>query len=140
MCTTAVPFAQADLAAVTSVANPELTATALTRPADIVDNILGVTSLRDFVWPDSGVLDSATAEVLSVNPTTAMVADTSVDSAAPQLSSRITGSLDALAFDTSAAAALAATGSEPQVPSYIPDDTAPTIDIESRSARRQVGS
>ncbi|MDV8006153.1 DUF6049 family protein [Rhodococcus sp. IEGM 1318] len=137
MCTTAVPFAQADLAAVTSVANPELTATALARPADIVDNILGVTSLRDFVWPDSGVLDSATAEVLSVNPTTAMVADTSVDSAAPQLSSRITGSLDALAFDTSAAAALAATGSEPQVPSYIPDDTAPTIDIESRSARRQ---
>ena len=96
-----------------------------------------MTSLRDFVWPDSGVLDSATAEVLSVNPTTAMVADTSVDSAAPQLSSRITGSLDALAFDTSAAAALAATGSEPQVPSYIPDDTAPTIDIESRSARRQ---
>ncbi|MFE5876942.1 DUF6049 family protein [Rhodococcus sp. NPDC056506] len=137
MCTTAVPFAQADLAAVTSVANPELTATALARPADIVDNILGVTSLRDFVWPDSGVLDSATAEALSVNPTTAMVADTSVDSAAPQLSSRITGSLDALAFDTSAAAALAATGSEPQVPSYIPDDTAPTIDIESRSARRQ---
>lgn len=137
MCTTSVPFAQADLAAVTSVGNPDLTASATSRPADIVDNILGVNSIRNLLWPDSGVLDSVTADALSAKPTTVLVAGTSVDSDTPQLSTRISENLDALSFDVSTAAALAATGSQPQVPSYIAEDTAPTVDTESRAARRQ---
>ncbi|MDV6267552.1 glycoprotein [Rhodococcus sp. AD45-ID] len=137
MCTTSVPFAQADLAAVGTVAHPELTATAIDRPADIVDTILGVTSLRNFVWPDSGVLDSVTVDTLSTRPTTTLVAASSVDSSEAQLSSRITDTVDALAFDTAAAAAFAATGSNPSTPSYIDEDTAPQLETESRVARRQ---
>ncbi|MDI9917849.1 glycoprotein [Rhodococcus sp. IEGM 1379] len=142
MCTTSVPFAQADLAAVGTVAHPELTATAIDRPADILDNILGVTSVRNFVWPDSGVLDSVTVDTLNAHPTTALVAASSVDTRAgdssrTQLSSRITDTVSALAFDTGAAAALAATGSNPSTPSYIDQDTAPQLVSESRVARRQ---
>jgi hypothetical protein len=60
-----------------------------------------------------------------------------VDSSEAQLSSRITDTVDALAFDTAAAAAFAATGSNPSTPSYIDEDTAPQLETESRVARRQ---
>ncbi|WP_182348351.1 glycoprotein [Tomitella gaofuii] len=59
-CTVALPFAQADLDAVRSLASPQVTASALAAPADIVDGILGVKSVRDLVWPSTGQLAPAT--------------------------------------------------------------------------------
>ena len=90
MCTTSVPFAQADLSAITEVANPDLTATAVEAPADIVDNALGVTSLRNFVWSDAGVLDDATAQMLRGDEaTTTLVAANSVDTTTPRDSAHV---------------------------------------------------
>ncbi|WP_425584530.1 DUF6049 family protein [Tomitella cavernea] len=59
-CTVALPYAQADLDAVRDLASPHITASALAAPADIVDGILGVKSVRDLVWPSTGQVAPAT--------------------------------------------------------------------------------
>ncbi len=143
MCITAVPFAQVDLAALSRVGDPSLTRSALESPADIVDTILGVTSLRDVTWPDAGVLDEASAQTLhGLGPTTTLLAANAVES--PSASGRtvtIAGggedAVDAALFDVSAAAALAAVGSDPQTPSYVPERARYNLDRDSRTARLQ---
>ncbi|QDQ98871.1 glycoprotein [Tomitella fengzijianii] len=55
-CTVALPYAQADLDAVRKLASPRVTGSALAAPADIVDGILGVKSVRSLVWPSVGQL------------------------------------------------------------------------------------
>ncbi|TQC50309.1 glycoprotein [Rhodococcus sp. WS4] len=167
MCTTSVPFAQADLSAITEVANPDLTATAVEAPADIVDNVLGVTSLRNFVWSDAGVLDDATAQMIRGDEaTTTLVAANSVDTTAPRDSAHVieatpapvpvpgnggtgeptpaaaetstaTGSVDALLFDPSVGTALAAMGTTPQTPSYTPERARYDLSDDSQTARLQ---
>ncbi|EHI41511.1 hypothetical protein OPAG_07520 [Rhodococcus opacus PD630] len=164
MCTTSVPFAQADLSAITEVANPDLTATAVEAPADIVDNALGVTSLRNFVWSDAGVLDDATAQMLRGDEaTTTLVAANSVDTTTPRDSAHVieatpppapvpangettpaatetpaaTGSVDALLFDPSVGTALAAMGTTPQTPSYTPQRARYDLSDDSQTARLQ---
>ncbi|MGF7122063.1 DUF6049 family protein [Rhodococcus sp. BE178] len=143
MCVTAVPFAQVDLAALSRVDDPSLTASALQSPSDIVDSILGVTSLRNVTWPDSGVLDDSSAQMLhSRGPTTTLLAANAVEST--QSSGKTVtiagGGADAVTaalFDVSAAAALAAVGSSPQTPSYVPERARYNLDRDSRTARLQ---
>ncbi|AOW93922.1 glycoprotein [Rhodococcus sp. WMMA185] len=165
MCTTSVPFAQADLSAVTEIANPNLTAAALGTPADIVDDILGVTSLRNFVWSAAGMLDNATAQVLLGDaPTTALVAANTVETgtprdnvyvietaggqgAVPGSGEPIThgatqntfapGRVDALLFDPSVGAALAAVGTTPQMPVFTPAGARYSLTDDSQTARLQ---
>ncbi|MEV0946963.1 DUF6049 family protein [Rhodococcus sp. NPDC049939] len=165
MCTTSVPFAQADLSAVAEVANPDLTAAAIESPAGIVDGILGVTSLRNFVWNDAGVLDDTTAQMIRANsPTTALVAANTVETSTPRdnvyfiegaepervvpgnyesatagaiENSSATGSVAALLFDPSVGAALAAMGTTPQTPVYTPDGARYRLADDSNTARRQ---
>lgn len=50
MCVTATPYAQADLDALARVGDPGLSAFATTGAADLVDQILGVTSVRGRPW------------------------------------------------------------------------------------------
>lgn len=143
MCITAVPFAQVDLAALSRVDDGALTRSALESPAEIVDTILGVTSLRNVTWPDSGVLDEASAQMLHrLGPTTTLLAANAVE---PTSSSGRTvtiagggeDAVDAALFDVSAAAALAAVGSDPQTPSYVPERARYNLDRDSRTARLQ---
>ena len=56
MCTVATPFAQVDATALAGVHDPDLTARALTAPADIVDSILAVRSVRGVSLPAGGTL------------------------------------------------------------------------------------
>ncbi|PTR25730.1 hypothetical protein C8K36_106163 [Rhodococcus sp. OK519] len=143
MCITSVPFAQVDLAALSRVDQTSLTDTALKAPADIVDSILGVASLRNVTWPDSGVLDDATAQLLhDIGPTTTLLAANAIDSTAPAGGKVVvTGAgADAVTaglFDVSAAAALAAVGADPQTPSYVPARARYNVDRDSRTARLQ---
>ncbi|MFC9549880.1 DUF6049 family protein [Rhodococcus sp. NPDC056960] len=164
MCTTSVPFAQADLSAISDVGNPDLTATAVEAPADIVDNVLGVTSLRNFVWSDAGVLDDATAQMLrGEEATTTLVAANSVDTTTRRDSAHLieatplpvpvpgnggttpaaaetttaAGSVDALLFDPSVGTALAAMGTTPQTPSYTPERARYDLSDDSQTARLQ---
>lgn len=64
LCTVALPFAQVDPAALAAVGDPAVTACALTQPAEIVDTVLGVNSLRGIAMPDAGTLDPAGAMLL----------------------------------------------------------------------------
>ncbi|RVW07712.1 glycoprotein [Prescottella agglutinans] len=143
MCITAVPFAQVDLAALSRVDDGALTRSALESPAEIVDTILGVTSLRNVTWPDSGVLDEASAQMLHrLGPTTTLLAANAVESTSSSgRTVTIAGggedAVDAALFDVSAAAALAAVGSDPQTPSYVPERARYNLDRDSRTARLQ---
>ncbi|WP_137722899.1 DUF6049 family protein [Prescottella subtropica] len=147
MCVTAVPFAQVDVAALSRVNDPALTANALTSPSDIVDSILGVTSQRGITWPDAGVLDDHGARLLQqLGSTTAVLAANAVETSSTPSSttdSKVTvardgaTAVDAALFDVSAAAALAAVGTTPQTPSYVPERARYTLDRDSRTARLQ---
>ncbi|CAM3167447.1 DUF6049 domain-containing protein [Prescottella defluvii] len=143
MCITAVPFAQVDLEALSRVGDPSLIASALQSPSDIVDSILGVTSLRNVTWPDSGVLDDTSAQMLhGLGPTTTLLAANAVESTSSS-GKTVTiagGGADAVTaalFDVSAGAALAAVGSSPQTPSYVPERARYNLDRDSRTARLQ---
>ncbi|MCL2535193.1 MAG: glycoprotein [Nocardiaceae bacterium] len=143
MCITAVPFAQVDLASLSRLGDDTLTHSALATPSDIVDSILGVTSLRNVTWPDAGVLDDASAQMLhGVGPTTTLLAANAVEST-PSSGRTVTiagggdDAVDAALFDVSAAAALAAVGSDPQTPSYVPERARYNLDRDSRTARLQ---
>ncbi len=142
MCVTAVPFAQVDLTALARVGDPTLTARALQDPSDIVDSLLGVSSLRGVTWPDSGVLDPATAASLPGLGPTALLAANAVDgtatrSTAPLDVDRHGDPLRAALFDVSAATALAAVGSSPQTPTFTPDAARYDLAGDSRAARLQ---
>lgn len=146
MCTVAVPFAQVDPVALADVAESSpagasLTAAALTAPADLVDNILGVTSMRDVVWPDSGVLTEKAGLLLAQDgPVTTLLADSAVDTSTTAPSAtRVSGvdGLTATLFDSSAAAALAAVGHNPSTPSFVPESARYELGEDSATARLQ---
>ncbi|MBF6176087.1 hypothetical protein IU476_31950 [Nocardia blacklockiae] len=65
MCTVALPFAQVDIGALAAVHDPELTARAIDAPADIVDSLLSVKSVRGVALPASGSLDAEGATLLA---------------------------------------------------------------------------
>lgn len=142
MCTTAVPFAQVDLAALHRVGDPTLVARALATPADIVDGTLGVTSLRGLTWPDSGVLDAeAAASLNGLGPTVLLaanaVAGNSAQAKVPLNGGNNGGPLYAALFDVPAGTALAAVGATPQTPTYTPASARYDLTGDSRTARLQ---
>ncbi|MCM6776987.1 DUF6049 family protein [Nocardia sp. CDC159] len=82
MCTVALPFAQVDLSALAAVNDPELTARAIDAPADIVDSVLSVKSMRGVALPDAGSVDPGAATLLAGHGYhTAVLADTAVTTA-----------------------------------------------------------
>jgi hypothetical protein len=79
MCTVALPFAQVDPTALAAVQDENLTARALDAPADIVDSILSIKSLRGVALPDSGSIDADAATLLTGHGyTAAVLADNAV--------------------------------------------------------------
>ena len=161
MCTLAMPFAQVDVPAVAALNDSEITASAITAPSDIVDGILGATSVRGVTWPDAGTIDDDTGMfVRSLGTTTVVVAGNAVDgntedvTAQPDLvriptavppsapanppdAPANTEPLHAATFDISAATALAAVGAQPQTPSFTPAKARYDLEDDSREARLQ---
>ncbi|MCP9622000.1 hypothetical protein FOH10_31610 [Nocardia otitidiscaviarum] len=79
LCTVALPFAQVDETALAAVNDPALTHRALVAPADVVDSLLSVTSLRGVNLPDAGTIDAEAANLLAAHGvTTAVLADNAV--------------------------------------------------------------
>ncbi|PFX01877.1 DUF6049 family protein [Nocardia farcinica] len=64
LCTVALPFGQVDVTALAAVNDPELSARALDAPAEIVDSVLGVRSVRGVSLPDAGTIDTAAGMLL----------------------------------------------------------------------------
>lgn len=143
-CVTALPFAQVDLDTLGNVGDASLVSTAIESPSDIVDAILGVTSVRGVVWSSTGQLgETGAAAVRSTGPRTALLADNSIAPGASGSVARVVGGstadaeLNATVFDAATATALAGVGDVPATPAYTPDDQRYDLASDSRTARLQ---
>ncbi|OZF17435.1 DUF6049 family protein [Rhodococcoides fascians] len=144
MCVTALPYAQVDLDTLGNVGDASLASTALESPAEVVDAILGVTSVRGVVWSSTGQLGEAgAATVRSIGQRTALVADNSIAPGAAGAVARVVGDttvaaeLNATVFDGPTATALAGVGTDPSTPRFTPDDQRYDLAGDSRTARLQ---
>jgi hypothetical protein len=146
MCVAATTYSQADLDALQRVGDRGLSATATDGAADIVDQILGITSIRGATLVGDGPLTGPAVALLSAQgPTVAIGAAnvTAQDSATGEPGTadvqplRYTPQLVTAPFDPTVGAALSGAGSEPASPSYLD----PSLDIpvkhDSAVARRQ---
>ncbi|MBM7368740.1 hypothetical protein JOC45_003469 [Gordonia hydrophobica] len=150
MCVTALPYAQAGLASLRSINNDDLTARALLQPADTVDAVLGVKSVRGLAVPATGTLTDEGRNLLSAHGIgAAAVANTSLipvsaaDGAptAGTESGRYTDSGVALqSYDIAISAALGSAGLTPVVPTIMPNWQQPNLSDESAVSRRQTAA
>ena len=135
MCVTATPYAQADLGALQRVGDARLGMAATTTAADIVDKILGVTSVRGATVLGDGPLTASAVDLLDTqNPTVAITAQ---PADADLTLRRLSDKLVMAPFDPAIGAALAGVGTDPAVPVYLDDTEAAPVDHDSPVARRQ---
>ena len=153
MCAVSTTYAQADLDALYRVRDPGLSAIAVKSAGDIVDQILGIASVRGANLIGDGPLtgpavqllsdlaprpEDAAAQTVAIGAAEVAAGANSAESEPADLSPvRYTPGLVAAPFDPAVGAALAAAGSEPVAPSYLD----PSLDIPlhhgSEVARRQ---
>ena len=149
MCVASTTYAQADLDALHRVGDPGLSAIAVKSAGDIVDQILGIASVRGASLIGDGPLTGPAVQLLSSQEQTVAIGAAEVaaleadgangaESEPADLSPvRYTPDLVAAPFDPAVGAALAAAGVEPVAPSYLD----PSLDIPlhhgSEVARRQ---
>ncbi len=132
LCVTATPYAQADLGALHRVGSPKLGAAATRSGADIVDQILGITSTRGVtVLGDGPLTDTGLKLLEGQDGTVVMAADTDPDPR--RLSARVT----LAPFEPAVGAALAAVGTDPVIPGYLDPETEIPLSRDSPVARRQ---
>ncbi|WP_375295787.1 DUF6049 family protein [Gordonia westfalica] len=140
MCVVALPFAQADLTSLARIGNSGLTEAALRTPADIVDLILGIRSVRGLSVPALGAIDDAGADALAdaAITSTALASNSIVPTGRRDDSGRYrVGRLTAQAFDAPITASLAAVGTAPRTPALTPESQQVDLTDESMGSRRQ---
>ncbi|OBK31476.1 hypothetical protein A5634_14075 [Mycobacterium asiaticum] len=140
-CVASLPYGQADLDALQRVNNRGLNSTATVGTSDIVDRILDVTSVRGAVLLPDGPLTSRAVTLLDANDSTVAVAAADVsgqDTLYPDVSPRrLSAQVVAAPFDPAVGAALAATGTNPTVPTYLDSSLSIRVNHDSAVARRQ---
>lgn len=137
MCVVATPYAQADLGAVQRAGDTGLSAAATTNAADVVDALLGVTSLRGATVLGDGALTADAAALLDTRSPTAVI---NPGAAGGDLSARrISPQLVSVPFDPAVSGALAAVGTDPVVPAYLTGEVRVPVSGDSPLARRQDG-
>ena len=146
LCVTSTTYAQADLDALHRVADPGLSAAATTGAADIVDQILGVTSTRGASILGDGPLTAGAVQLLSAQgPTVALAAanlsgpdeaDGGQPATADTAPVRFTPNVVAAPFDPAVGAALAGMGADPETPSYLNPSLSIPVKQDSAVARR----
>jgi hypothetical protein len=144
LCVAATPYAQADLDALHRLGDGGLSTAATTNGADLVDRILGVTSLRGVtILGDGPLTDGAVALLDSQGPTVAIaaadssVAGTGAPFTADTTVERLSPQVVLTPFDPAVGAALAAVGTDPARPSYLDAALSVPVDHDSPVARRQ---
>lgn len=141
LCVTPTVYAQADLDALKRVGDTGLSAVATRGAADIVDQILGVRSVRGATLMADGPLTEPAISLLGAQGPTVAVA------AAP-LSAQDTGGADlaprrnapdivTAPFDPGLGAALAGVGGAPITPTYLDSELHIPLQHDSRVARLQ---
>ncbi|GFG71521.1 hypothetical protein MSEN_32410 [Mycolicibacter senuensis] len=140
-CVTATPYAQADLDALARVGDPGLDAIAVSRPSDIVDRILQVTSTRGAIVLGDGKLTAGTADLISAEGDTVVITagDCSAqDSATADVTPRrVSPKLVVAPYDPAVGAALAGMGTDPVAPTYLDGSLTVRLHHDSALARRQ---
>lgn len=146
MCVAPTPYAQADLDALHRVGDPGLGSIATTGAGDVVDQILGVPSVRGVTLLADGPLTGPAVTLLSAQPPTVAIAAANItaeDSATGQPATadltavRYNPLVVAAPFDPAVGAALAAAGTDPVTPSYLDPSLAIPVKHDSEVARRQ---
>ena len=135
MCVTATPYAQADLGALHRVGDARLGAAATITAVDIVDKILGITSVRGATVLGDGPLTAPAVDLLDTQDQTVAIA---AEPAGADLTVRRLSDKVVLApFDPAIGAALAGVGTDPAIPDYADSGDAAPVDHDSPVARRQ---
>ncbi len=134
MCVIATPYAQADLDALQRVNDPGLSAFATTGARDLVDQLLGVRSVRGGTLVGDGPLTGGVIDLLGAQGDTVAVAADDTEDLAPR---RLSPQLVLAPFDPAVGAALAGAGTDPVAPSYLDSELTVALRDDSRAARRQ---
>ncbi|WP_245404082.1 DUF6049 family protein [Gordonia sp. 'Campus'] len=140
MCVVALPFAQADLSSLTRIGNAGLTDAALRSPADIVDTVLGVRSVRGLSIPALGAIDDDGAEALAQAQVsaTAVASNSVVPTGRRNDTGRYrVGGLAAQTYDAPITASFAGIGTAPSTPALTPPGQRVDLTDESPGSRRQ---
>ncbi len=151
MCVVATPYAQADLGALQRVGDRRLSTAATTTTADIVDQILGIASVRGTAVLGDGPLTPRAVELLDGQGQTVAIAAagggaqdgaTGEPMTADVAERRLTPQVVLAPFDPAVGAALAAVGTDPDLPTYLDASLTVPLNHDSTVARRQdaVGS
>jgi hypothetical protein len=145
MCVAPSVYAQSDLAALRRVGDPGLDRAATTDSNDIVDQILGVPSVRGVTLVGDGPFTGPAVRLLSEQgPTVAIAApDFTVQDSSNETSAvdvgprRYTPQVVTAPFDPMVGAALAGAGRAPAAPSYLAAPLDVPLRHDSAVARRQ---
>lgn len=146
MCVTATPYAQADLGALQRVGDAGLNSAATGAAGDILDQILGITSVRGATILGSGPLTAPAVDLLGSQGSTVAIAAadcTAQDSATgePMIADvaprRLSPQVVMAPFDPAVGAALAAVGTDPDQPTYLDSSLSVPVNHDSTVARRQ---
>ena len=135
MCVVATPYAQADLGALRRVGDALMSAAATSTAADIVDKILGITSVRGATVLGDGPLTAPAAALLDTQgPTMAIAAQPDGSGMGVR---RVSTNVVVAPFDPAVGAALAGVGTDPAIPGYLDAAAAAPVVHDSPAARRQ---
>lgn len=146
MCVTSTPYAQADLGALQRVGDAGLDAAATVSASDIIDQILGIASLRGATVLGDGPLTPAAVGLLDgQGPTVAIAAancsaqdsSTGEPMIADVTPRRVSPQVVVAPFDPAVGAALAGVGTDPDLPTYLDTSLDVPLDHDSMVARRQ---
>ena len=141
MCVVATPFAHVDANALAQVDDSGLSEAALATPADIVDTILKVKSVRGLTLPASGVLDDEAAALVKDNGAVGTLLSASAVRTTTPTSTHgeypLGNDLAVQTFDPAMASALAAVGQTPRSAQVTPTDQRDGWLRGSEQGRRQ---
>ncbi|MDI3313257.1 MAG: hypothetical protein QJR12_02905 [Mycobacterium sp.] len=146
VCVVATPYAQVDLDALQRVGDPGLNEIATRGAGDIVDQILGVRSIRGATLIPDSSLTARAVELLGANGDTVVIAPAELigrdsEAGGPAVANvrprRVSAQIVTAPFDPAVGAALAAVGAEPVVPTYRDASWAARLRHDSGTARRQ---
>ncbi|MEV6770864.1 DUF6049 family protein [Nocardia sp. NPDC051030] len=147
MCVVALPFAQVDPAALATVGDTTLSDRALNAPADLIDTLLSVKSVRGVALPEAGTIDTESASLFAHHGfTSTVLADNAVT--APGGQSNLTAAKSPGAANESAnpdvvrlaGVTAPAPPAEGTPPPNAPELRAVTFDIWAGTALAAVGS
>ncbi|OBJ68140.1 DUF6049 family protein [Mycobacterium sp. 1274756.6] len=126
LCVTALPYAQADLTALQRVGDTGMATIATSGASQVVDQMLGVSSVRGATPLGDGPLTqravdllSGQADTVAITPAPAVPGDDGADGAADLTPRRLSPRVVTAPFDPAVGAALAAVGTRPTSPLYL---------------------